>query len=65
MLENLATPVVAIALILGITFPIWLLVLFVRLVRNVGRIADEVEAFTRWYVEHASREAIERQRKVS
>lgn len=43
MLENLVTPVVAVAILLGITLPIWFLVLLVRLVHNVVRIADSLE----------------------
>lgn len=49
MLDNLVTPVVAIAIILGITLPIWLLVMLARLVYHVHRIADELEsAHTSW-----------------
>lgn len=43
MLDNLVTPIVAIAVILGITFPIWSLILLARFVRNTGRIADALE----------------------
>lgn len=43
MLDNLVTPIVAIAVILGITFPIWLLVLAARFVQHVGRIAGALE----------------------
>lgn len=40
MLDNLVTPVVAVAIILAIAFPIWGLVLTVRFVHQVKRIAD-------------------------
>lgn len=40
MLDSLVTPVVAVAIILAITFPIWFLVLLVRFVHEVRRIAD-------------------------
>lgn len=43
MLDNLVTPVVAIAILLGITLPIWLLVLLVRLVHQVRRVAGALE----------------------
>lgn len=52
MLDSLVTPVVAIAIILGITLPIWFLVLLVRLVRNVGRIADTLEAAHVSWLQH-------------
>lgn len=44
MLDNLVTPVVAVAIILGITLPIWFLVLLVRLVHQVRRVADALDS---------------------
>lgn len=46
MLDNLVTPVVAVAIILAITFPIWFLVLLARFVHHVGRIAEALEGMS-------------------
>lgn len=65
MLDNLVTPIVAIAVILGITFPIWLLILLARFVRNVGRIADTLEATHASWLQYVQLPLEQHARRVS